>query len=193
MKNSLLLIFFLFTSCNYSLGRSSNNQVINISVPYIEDDYNGQFTNELIKQISYSPKIKYNYIGSDFDLKIKIISKNTSQIGYKYDRDDQNKRRDNLRATEGRLAITASVEVVNNKTNKVKLGPLEVSYDAEFDYVDQDSVSDLFFLNSNDQKESVLNFSLGQLESIDNAKDASLKPLYEGLSKKIVDAISTYW
>jgi len=193
MKNSLIFFLLLLSSCGYHLGRTKNLDKIYISVPYVKDDFSGLFTNALIKEVSFSPNMKYKYNNSDFILSVKIIQDTTKQIGYKYDRDNQNRRRKNIRATEGRQIITAQVELIEKSTNIAKFGPLSVSASAEFDYVDEDSLNDLSFIDPNDQRTTVLAYSLGQLESIENAKEATLHPLYERLAKKIVDAISAYW
>lgn len=175
------------------MGRSENSEKVNISVPYIQDDLAGHFTEALIKQVSYSPNLVYKYSNSDYVLCVKIIDSSTSQIGYKYDRDNENVRRKNLRATEGRQKVTAQVEIIDQNTNATKFGPFDVSATSEFDYVDPDSLNDLSFIDPTGRRNTVLAFSLGQLESIENAKEAALKPLYERLAKKIVDAISAYW
>lgn len=193
MKVRFLFFFLLLSSCGYHLGRTKNSEKIEISIPYIKDDFNGLFTNELIKQVSYCPNISYKYTDADYVLNIKILSKSTKQIGYKYDRNNQNVRKKNLRPTEGRQIITVNVEMVDAKTNQTKFGPFQVSADSAFDYVEQDSLNDLSFIAPNGQRLTVLSYSLGQLESIESAKEAALKPLYESLSKKIVDAISAYW
>jgi hypothetical protein len=193
MRNSLLFFFLLLTSCGYNPGRSQHSEKIVVCVPYIKGDFNGLFTNELIKQISYSPSLNYKYSNSDYTLKVEILSDTTKQIGYKYDRDNNNQRRKNIRATEGRQTVLARVELIDKKTDLIKFGPFEVQADSEFDYVDPDSLNDLSFIAPNGQRVTVLAYSLGQLESIEDAKEAALKPLYENLSKKIVDAILAYW
>ncbi len=193
MRNRLLFFFLLLTSCGYNLGRSQCCGKIVVCVPYIKGDFNGLFTNELIKQISYSTGLNYKYSNADYILKVEILCDTTKQIGYKYDRDNQNERRKNIRATEGRQTIVARVELIDNKTNQIKFGPFEVQQDSEFDYVDPDSLNDLSFIDSKGDRVTVLSYSLGQLESIENAKEAALKPLYTSLSKKIVDAILAYW
>lgn len=193
MKNSIVLLIFLLTSCGYHLGRSKNTENISICVPYISDDFSGLFTNEVIKQVSNSSQMSYNFSNADYILDIKIIENSTKQIGYKYDRNNQNVRQKNLRATEGREQITALVELIEKRTNITKFGPYKVKASSEFDYVDQDSLNDLSFIDPNGQRTTVLSFSLGQLESIESAKEAALKPLYERLAKKVVDAILTYW
>lgn len=192
MLSRVLVLLFLLTSCSYHAGRSNSTEKIVVSVPYIKGDYNGLFTNELIKQISYSPSFNYTYSHSDYLLKVEILSDITDQIGYKYDRNNENQRQKYIRATEGRQTVVAIVELVDLKTNETKYGPFEVKADSEFDYVDPDSLNDLSFV-VDDKRVTVLAYSLGQLESIDSAKEASLKPLYECLSKKIVDAILAYW
>ncbi len=193
MKNSLIFFFLLLTSCGYNLGRSQNLDNVSVSVPYIKQDLSGYFTSELIKNLSYSSNLSYKYSNSDYVLCVKIIDSNTSQIGYKYDRNNENVRQNNLRATEGRQKITASVELIDRATNSTKFGPFEVSASSDFDYVDPDSLNDLSFIDPTGNRTTVLAFSLGQLESIESAKEAASKPLYEKLSKKIVDAISAYW
>ncbi|NGX28896.1 MAG: LPS-assembly lipoprotein LptE [Candidatus Anoxychlamydiales bacterium] len=193
MKSSIVLLIFLLTSCGYHLGRSQNAENISVSVPYISDDFSGIFTNEIIKQVSNSSSLSYNYSNADYFLDIKIIENSTRQIGYKYDRNNQNARQKNLRSTEGRQQVTALVELIEKRTNVTKFGPYKIKASSEFDYVDQDSLNDLSFVNPIGQRGTVLSFSLGQLESIESAKEATLKPLYEKLAKKIVDAISTYW
>ncbi len=193
MKNSLIFFFLLLTSCGYNLGRSQNLDNVSVSVPYIKQDLSGHFTSELIKNLSYSSNLSYKYSNSDYVLCVKIIDSNTSQIGYKYDRNNENVRQNNLRATEGRQKITASVELIDRISKSVKFGTFEVSASSDFDYVDPDSLNDLSFIDPTGTRTTVLAFSLGQLESTESAKEATTKPLYEKLSKKIVDAISAYW
>ncbi|EKE03068.1 MAG: hypothetical protein ACD_20C00278G0002 [uncultured bacterium] len=193
MRIRSIFFFILLTSCSYHLGRSQNPEKIIVNVPYVQGDYNGLFTNELIRQISYSANLNYKYSDANYFLKVEIISDSTSQIGYKYDRDNNNERCKTIRATEGRQTIAARISLIECSTNLVKFGPFDVKADSEFDYVDPDSLNDLSFINAEKKRVTVLSYSLGQLESIENAKEAALKPLYESLSKKIVDAILAYW
>ena len=81
MRNSFLFFLLFLTSCGYRFGRSQNNERINISVPYIQGDFSAYFTNELIKQVSYSPNLNYKYSNADYILCVKIIDSNTSTIG----------------------------------------------------------------------------------------------------------------
>jgi len=123
MRNSFFIFFFLLTSCGYHLGRSQNNENISVSVPYISEDFSGLFTNELIKQVANCSQINYHQTNADYILDIKISENSTNQIGYKYDRNNQNVRQQNLRATEGRQQITAIVELIEKKTGITKFGP----------------------------------------------------------------------
>jgi len=193
MKSSFVFFFLLLTSCEYHLGRSQNINQISVSVPYVEQDLSGQFTSRLIKELSYSSNLNYKYSNADYTLCVKIIDSSTSQIGYKYDRNNNNVRQNNLRATEGRQKITARVELIDKSSGCVKFGPFDVSASSDFDYVDPDSLNDLSFIDPMGNRTTVLAFSLGQLESIESAKEAASKVLYEKLAKKIVDAISAYW
>ncbi|NGX56838.1 MAG: hypothetical protein K1060chlam5_01084 [Candidatus Anoxychlamydiales bacterium] len=186
------LLFFL-NSCSYHLGRNEDSKISTVSVPYVKGDFSGLFTQEVIRQISNTPSLTYRYSNADSKLKIAIIDNKVDQIGYKYDRDKKDQRKKNIRQTESRQTITVNIELMDNKTNETILGPYKISADEAFDYVDQDNLNDLSFVDSNGNRETVLAFSLGQLESFENAKDASLKPIYIQLAQKIVDAISSQW
>ena len=193
MKYCLFFLVFLMTSCGYRSGSSSNNR-LTLTVPYVEGDFYGIFTDELIKQIGVSNSIIYSNLRSDYKLVVSIVKKSVDQIGYKYDRDIYDGLKKNLRATEGRLTVTAKVQLLEKKTDKVVLGPFTITADSEFDYVDPDSLNDLSFIDPvTKQRVTNLAYSLGQLESIESAKEATMFPLYVSLSKKIVDAISAYW
>ena len=194
MKSKIALFFFLFlTSCSYHLGKTSNIEKLQICIPYIKDDFNGSLTNELIKQISYCPNITYKNSNAKFLLNVKILSNTNEKIGYKYYRDNKYERKNFLMATEGRQVVIAEIKLIDINADKVIFGPYNVSADSEFDYVDQDSISDLSFIDAAGNRKTVLSYSLGQLESFENAKEGALRPLYEKLSKKIVDLIVTYW
>ncbi|OGN60133.1 MAG: hypothetical protein A3F40_05130 [Chlamydiae bacterium RIFCSPHIGHO2_12_FULL_27_8] len=143
--------------------------------------------------MSSYPNLKYFYSKADYIIKVNIISKSTKQIGYKYDRNNQNIRQKYLRATEGNISITANVNVFEKNNNKLILGPFNVTADADFDYIDAESINDQSFIDSNGNIRTILSYSLGQLEGIDTAKEAALTPLYRKLSKKIIDSISIYW
>ncbi|MBN2479448.1 MAG: hypothetical protein JXA94_04395 [Parachlamydiales bacterium] len=194
MRFFFIILLTFFTSCSYHAGRSSNTDELSVTVPYIKGDFSGIFTDQLIKQVTYSNVFDYKYSHATHLLCVEIIDTSTKQIGYKYDRNNENERQNYLRATEGRQTITAEVKLIEKKTEKVVFGPFKVKADSDFDYVDPDSLNDLSFIDpQTNQRVTNLAFSLGQLESIDSAKEAALKPLYTKLSKKIVDAISAYW
>jgi len=66
MRSSYLFLLLLLTSCGYHFGKTSNFDKISVILPYIKDDFSGLFTNELIKQISYSSNMEYKYINADY-------------------------------------------------------------------------------------------------------------------------------
>ncbi len=191
--NNGLLIFLLLilSSCGYHFGQNGRETKTSVCVPYITGDVNGLFTEEIVKKLTYCPSLNYNYSNAETELNIQIIKNEFKQIGYKYDFDGNFKRRNNIRAVEGREIVEAEVKLINTKTNQVILGPYKISEFADFDYVEQDNLNDLSFINNQNQRTTVLSFSLGQLESVESAKSAAMKPLFKKLAEKIVDAIST--
>ena len=86
-----------------------------------------------------------------------------------------------------------TIEVALCQGTEVVYGPYRVAADADYDYVDGDSIRDLTFIDSSGSTITVLPFSLGQLEPKESAALAATKPLYRRLAQKVVDAISSEW
>jgi hypothetical protein len=197
-KSFLFVFLFLcMVSCGY---RSVTQNEISIEVPYIQGDKTGLLTNKLIEKLDNS---KFNY-KKDAKLKLiaKILSQNTEEIGFKHDFDKNNVLKKNVIPVEGREKLILEVSIVKdiNRTSSDKenddeivWGPFKITDSVDFDYVDEDSLNDLSFIDSAGSRKKILSYSLGQLESIQSAKNASNENLYEKISKKIVDALENKW
>jgi hypothetical protein len=99
----------------------------------------------------------------------------------------------NLVGSEGRRFIAVEATLLEGKSDTVACGPFHIEADCDFDYVDGDSIQDLTFVNPEGIVQTVLPFSLGQLESIEAAQEASARPLNVQIAEKIVDAIFCEW
>lgn len=166
-----------------------------ISIPYIEGDKHGIFTSELIRGINQATSLRYSNTDGDVLLKVAIVEVGNEQIGYRRDSmEDNGEFKEYLRAVEGRRIMKVKASLVDPMSCKEVWGPYEFSSDGDYDYVNEDSLQDLAFIDpTTGLLTTVLQFSLGQLEPIDNAQDAAMNPLYRKLSQKIVDAISAGW
>jgi len=196
MKKACLLLLGLITlsGCGYrwSLSQDQKEQ-ISINVPYAEGDTKGLFTKELIYILSTQSPFLYASSGADYTLEVHFIETNDEKIGYRRDRDKNTGAiLKNVVPTEGRKTVKAEASL-KDKEGNVAWGPYEFSSFADYDYVDEDSLADLSFMNQQNQRQTVLSFSLGQLESIGAAQDASESPMYRRLAQKIVDSITITW
>ncbi len=149
-------------------------------------------TAEIIRAVSSSGLADVRSQGGDYTLQISIVGEETEKVGFRIDPQKvDGKVRKNLLATEGRRILTLEASLCLN--GEIIHGPYRISADADYDYVDGDSIQDLTFLNPEGQMVTVLPFSLGQLEPAESAMQASSKPLYRRLAQKVVDAISSEW
>lgn len=164
-----------------------------ISLPYIEQDLDGALTAEIAYQLASSGTFSYRHSGGALLLRVSVSPKETSQIGYRRDRHKDGTLKKNIIPIEARDTITATVSIIERSTSRVVFGPIKITADTDYDFVDQDSLDDLSFIAPNGQRDTVLDFSLGQLESRGSAQIAAQKPLYRKLAKKIVDVISLQW
>ena len=114
-------------------------------------------------------------------------------IGYKHDRTEDGQVQTNIMPTESRKSVSVNIKLIDNNTGKVVFGPKTITSSIDFDYINQKAFNDSYLIDDNGQRQSVLSFSLGQLESAPNASDVASMPLYCRAAKKIVDAISSQW
>lgn len=186
----LLTLGFL-SGCNYAFeGEENSLQGKTVSVPYIDGDFEGKFTDELIRQIAASGQFRPVQNHGELLLKVKIISMDNHKIGYRHHRDDTTGRiHKRLMPVEDRKIMTAEISLIHEATGKTLVGPEIVSASGDFDYVDPDSIRELAFINSQGKPQNVLDFSLGQLDSIEGAQDDVYVPIFRSLSQKIIDGI----
>jgi hypothetical protein len=188
----LLISFLLSTlsACGYHFGTSDNASTREtLSIPYIQGDSAGQLTNELTQQVSSTGAFRCVQTGGRYTLKVAVLSDGSERIGFRYDRKGtHNKRREDLVAIENRRLIVAEVTLIDSLTNETVLGPEIVKADAEYDYTNPNSIRDLRF-KAGGFSQPTIDFSLGQLDSIEGAQDAASTPLYRHLAQKIVDGI----
>jgi hypothetical protein len=188
-----LMFFFLLTSCGYHWKNGSTSPKYTVSIPYIDRDLYGVLNSELAYHISSLRSFSYVYEGGQLDLLVKIVEDDTDQIGYRRDRRDSGDAKKNVVPTEGRLRMVADVWLRKAHCQEVLLGPMRMEVVSDFDYVDQDSLKDLSFIDNYGKRRSVLAFSCGQLESKTSAQDGAYLCLYRKMAQKIVDVISLAW
>ena len=190
---SLLISLNILTSCGYRWQPEyPHNERPTVSIPFIAGDDDGMLTSEIIRALSASGLVDVVSYEGNYQVKIDVQGRSSQNIGYRVDPQKvDGKVRKNLLAAEGRKTMSVVVSLVQG--DKLAYGPYKISADAEYDYVDGDSIQDLTFANPNGQVVTVLPFSLGQLESLEAAQEAAEKPLYRHLAQKIVDAISSEW
>jgi len=187
MIRSLLLLLCLFSSCGYYF---EGREKIAISVPYVQGDFEGELTDALVGAVSRSSQFRFAHGEGDWILSAKILDHSHNRIGFRYDRDDKSgKRRKNLRGTENRGTITVEVSVVNATTGKLILGPQVIESSADYDYVDQNSLLDLSFIDAAGDRQTSIAFSLGQLDSVAAAGEDALYPTYDQLAQRIIDGL----
>ena len=184
-----LLCLFL-SSCGYLFeGAERSYSKTTISIPYVKGDAEGKLTSALTAALSASGAFECMQNGGSLTLMVNILSQGNDRIGYSYDRSGTKGTLDkNLLPTENRKNTVVEIKLVESASDEVILGPVTVSASIDYDYVDPSSIRDLGF-NNHGKKETSLQFSLGQLDSVEGAQDDAASSLYIVLSKKIVDGI----
>ena len=190
-KISLFFFFFVCTACCYKCGLKDDFVRRTVDIPYVQGDVDGQLTASLIYQISSSGCFEYKRGFSDYQLHAEVISLNDDRIGFKRDNIGCKncKKEKNLMAIENRETIAVRVRLKSASTGKEIWGPKIITADIDYDYFDQDSLKDMSFIDMNGNRQSILFYSLGQLESISSAQDSALRPLFKKLSENIVSAL----
>jgi hypothetical protein len=181
----------LVTGCGYHFDHSEREgRAISVSVPYIKGDLEGHLNAELIRALTHSGHFDCVQNGGELLLEVAIIGDGDDRIGYRFDRNPESgELRDNIVGTENRRTIIAVITLIDSYTHTTLLGPQTVKMHADYDYVDSNSIRDLTFITINGVPEKVLDFSLGQLDSVDGAYDDTSTVIYRNLAQKIVDGL----
>ncbi|MDN3507513.1 MAG: LPS assembly lipoprotein LptE [Simkaniaceae bacterium] len=189
LKKKLLLLFLLslFAGCGYQIKTAPNAAYRTVSVPYFEGDGDGRITAQVIQ--SLATETPYRYISGKGDLTLsgKVILNDVGQIGYKYDRTPAGALENRLVPDEGRSIVT--VEFTLSSGDEIILGPITVTGTGNFDFVNPDTINDLSFVDTTGATQSVLTFSLGQLDAKEGASDAALNVAYTEIASKIAHAV----
>jgi hypothetical protein len=188
MHKKIGFILLFLASCGYQFKGSK--PLAEISIPYVVGDEEGLLTTELVKECMRTGEIGYSSGRGDFRLDVEVLSDATDPIGFRYDRDDLSGRvQKNLISTEGRRTIGINLKLVKRDSEQVVLGPLTVTASEDFDYADVNSLHSLAFVDTQMEMQKVLDFSLGQLSSVEGAEDGAINPLYRKLAEKTVSIL----
>jgi hypothetical protein len=187
----LLLLAILLVGCGYHFESfEPQGNAVTISVPYIKNDPEGKLGAEIIQALASSGQFDCVQTGGVLSLEVAILAEGDERIGYRFDRNPTSgKLRDNIVGTENRLTASAEVKLIDTYTNETVMGPQVVKAYADYDYVDSNSVRDLTFLTPEGKWQKVLDFSLGQLDSVEGAHDDARAVIYRHLAQKIVNGI----
>lgn len=180
---------FLLCSCSYRFERSTGTSV---SIPYVIGDSEGILTSALIREVVKSPILRYSHGDGQWILHVKILNIEDESIGFHHERNPTTgKLRKHLEGIENRRRAIAEVLIISSSTQEVLYGPHRIVVSSEYDYVDPDSLCDLSVITPEGNRVSSEAFSLGQLDTIDAAKQDTLYPLYEKLARNIIVGITT--
>jgi hypothetical protein len=187
----LLLISGLLSGCGYSVQGSTPSEKIGlVSIPVIKEDDDGILRNSLARAISETGKYKYASKEASAELVIKFENEYVDIIGYEWDVNAATGIELNrLYPDEGRKSVVASVALIDVKTKDPIIEPFKVIAQANYDFVNPVALKDIEFRDARGQKQTTLQYSLGQLDSEEGARSACSATLYQDLAKKILDGL----
>lgn len=188
----LLPFLLLCASCGYRFDPGSEGRST-ISVPYVQGDNEGKLTDAIIRKLTESGAFEYQRSCGRLSLEVVIVGDSNDRIGFRHDvSDTSGKIRKNIIGIENRRTLTAQVSLIDPVAEEIVFGPHVVTASMDYDYVDENSLKDLSFVDSFGVRETSIQFSLGQLDAKDFAERDVLVPIYQRLAEKIVDGILAY-
>jgi len=171
----------------YSLGK---DDLIPVSIPLIYADDNGILRENLAHAISNTGRYFYKSSNARYQLVVKILNDKTEKVSYIWDQDPiSGEILNRLYPSEGRRLIKALVSFKDTELDKCVVEPFEVSTFVDFDFVNPTVLKNIQFQDVFGETQSVLQYSLGQLDSEEGAKSESYYPIYKELTEKIIQGI----
>lgn len=173
---SLSILFF--TSCQGHF--SSKETAPTMSIPYVEGDSDGKMTSFLVDTIAKDGAFEYVQSGGSLTLNVKILDHKYDNIGFRYDPKRTKKQVKRVIPSESRSKLLAEVELVDNTTQQVVLGPAHIVAYADYDHQNYSINNDINV------------FSLGQLSDIDTASDVIDIASFRSLAREISDYLHAH-
>lgn len=180
-KLSICLIALNLCSCGY---RSLADGDHTLAIPYVEGDLDGALTSELVRAVAASGKYTLDGAGSRYRLDVKILKDDHYEIGYEYDTQGT-EQYNRLIVNEERREMTLEVKLTDLETGDVLFGPDKIVAQADYDFVDPESLPDTTLPSG----ASALSFSLGQLDAQEGARQGAGMPLHRKLAQKIASRL----
>lgn len=149
-----------------------------INIPYACGDSSGFFTQELIKAVATSSNLRYSSDCASYVLEVTLDCIKSEPIGFRYEQTYEGVIGKRLVSSEQQLTMKANVSVKKCRSGQVVIPKFCVMETIEFDFEPETS------------PQNQTSFSMGQLDFENAANDAAKIPLYEKLSKKIVDYLN---
>ncbi|MCH9614399.1 MAG: hypothetical protein SP1CHLAM54_16420 [Chlamydiia bacterium] len=176
-----LLALPLLLACGYHLdGRETST----LEVPYVTGDLDGDLTDAIVREVALSGKYQLQNKDANYRLKVAIVGDNIYKSGFQYDEEGSTEY-NRLVTNEEEKVMTLSVSLIQLSTGKTILGPSEVTARVNYDFIDPDADNEAAVR----RRLSSLNFSLGQLDSVEGARASSNIPLHTLLARKIASAL----
>jgi hypothetical protein len=195
--NKLFFIFFILpffvSGCGYRFTPNTyEGERISLTIPYIQGDPSALLNNTLAASFSNSGRFRCIQGGGDFNLEVVMLSDLNDRIGYRYDRDDvTGSRKPNVLGVENRRHIVAQLTLYNARSGSVILGPIPIKAWVDYDYVDYGSPRDLNTLTPVGTVPTI-QYSYGQLNTVEGAHDDASVYLYQKLADQIVGVVSDH-
>jgi len=193
-KTSFLAVCLLLcTSCNYKVAQLEHNgdRALETSIPVIKKDAKGILRNQIAREMAYTNRFNYKDRNAKYKLLVTITEDSTSKIAFMWDRNPQtNADLEVFYPTEGQREVVAKVELVDAKSGEKVIEPFFLKAESIYDFVNPTVPGTLEFNDPYVGDLSVLQYSLGQLDSEEGAQAESYRPAYEDLAKKIVSRLA---
>jgi hypothetical protein len=188
MNVSVWFLMALVSGCGYQWG--SGGQFGAIEVPFVQGDVDGSLTCALVHGLAASGRVVAQEKSAQYSLHVAIVDTSSETVGYRRDQQKiSGEIKKNLLAVEARKKIVVEMSLYKTADNTLVYGPVRLEADSDYDYLDGDSIQDLAFIDTAGIQQTVLPFSLGQLESKETAQEATGRPLYKRLVQTMIDAL----
>ncbi len=187
------LLVLLCSSCNYGIAKLDIDgaSVIETTIPVIKKDPRGILRNQIAREMSFTNSIQYKDRKAKYKLLVTITEDATSKITFMWDRNPKtNADLEVFYPTEAQREMVAKVELVDAKSGVAVIEPFFLKADSIYDFVNPTVPGTLEFNDPFVGDVSILQYSLGQLDSEEGAEIESYEPAFEMLAKKIVSRLA---